>query len=401
MERVTSSPDNGNSILDDMPTEILLEMPFKKCESTRRVLIRYLHIMGRKLYSAHHKKSNSRDNILHGCETLFDRHFACPDLSIAPLTTDAIVTYLQPLTALLNGVADQCDIVYGIDTYDKGSSPMVAFGLSVHQTLQLLTGMTVYTAVPHDDREFLSDVLETFRDTLMARGMIQRYLEIYIKTASIQSGVEKSSALFEQQLWYQCKPCKAHSLYLTLMSALGESMHKSDIRSPFRGDEVENVSRVFISSLDKTLPSRSTDMYISECSSHYLKATFVYVLAFMKKNQYRIPKSLIYLPERLDQVSKNPSSVSIVCPSNFVEMVTHYHQQVEIQIMNAVVSLNSKDVSKEELSLLNDSSILLDSLHEFATLWNLDSGSIKVNINIIAFVAFFRSYCLSLHSNPF
>ena len=366
VDRVTLFRDD--SIIDAMPTKFLMDLPLGKSAAIQTLILRYFTRMGRKQYNAYNSKSPQPGEVLNGCGILMDRYFADNDC----LTPDDIFKYLAPIKAILEGIAAQCD-VFNRQESRSSSNSMEAFGKAIHKALQLSLGAKVYADMSNDP-EYWYEVLTVSREKLMMSRTISSIITDYVFYFHAQPAVEKLSAIFEEELKESTR------LYETLVSAFGEAIHKCDII--YLGNkwaEQVRVSQLLKNCLEKTWDTAASTLYISQCSSSYIRATFVYVLEFMKRNQYIIPSSLQLLLPRFKRLLHRSTKAEVVSNPDFFKMVAEYHQLFGSQMISVLIAFNTKDISKGELRMLNSDPKILDSFNVVASQWDLKTSDLQVS----------------------
>ena len=356
------------SIIDAMPTKFLMNLPLGESAAIQTLLLRYFSKMGRKQYNAYNSMSLQAGEVLNGCDTLMDRYFANNNC----LTSDDIFKYLSPISAILEGIAAQCDSSNRQESRGSANS-MEAFGMAIHKALQLSLRAEAYSDMSNDP-EYWHEVLTISREKLMMSRMMASLLPGYLHYNFVQPTVEKSSAIFEEKLKQSTR------LYETLVSAFGEAIHKFDIIFLVnKGAEEVRVSELLENCLKKTWDNSCSTLYISQCNSSYIKATFLYVFEFMKRNQYLIPSSLQLLPPRLKRLLHRPFKVEVFSSPDFSKMVAEYRQLFESQLISVLIAFSTKDISKGELLKLNSDHRILDSFNSVATLWDLNTSGLQVS----------------------
>ena len=375
MQLIESSADKP--FTDNIPMDILLDLPQRASDNIRKVLLRHFCTTGQKLARAYHRSHPGCEMFLNGCEKLLDRNFSTIDLRTRG--GDEVLRYLEPIYALLDGIADECLL----SSEDRSCTGGRAFRDAVNCVLQMTVKAQVYSTIS-EEPAFWLEVHEAQRDKgLLSSKNLSSCLKRYGNFLVRSVDASPSPTAFEAEL--RVNTAVKSDLYRSLARALGEAIHRCHIATLIKSKTPQQSVNIALEKALEILSEKGV-LHMSECTSSYMKATFDSVLDHLRNNQYLVPRSLALLPPWLHAVKERHSADRLVCGPDFIPSLEKYSGLFEDRILVVLLAFDSRNVSKKEVRLVTDASCVLDSFNVVAAAWDMDGGGLKV-LPLALFVA--------------
>jgi hypothetical protein len=334
----------------------------------RALLLRYFKTCGNRLFAALFYKHDNPNDVLENCATFLNRNFSESALISQgssnlcdSSSADRIHAYLAPFESILRGIISR----YGEEgkyQYQQRLSweTMVA---AIYSALSLLAEAKTY-AMASDREDFWYIVTDVFRNRVMiSTGLSPLIGKNFLNQLESTKAVE----LFEEGL---CREDNANGqsikLYLSVMAALGESIHINTITELLKrhSDECGAISESLQICID-VLTAGHRRIFFTKHITAYVKATLENVTGFLNRNQFLLPRSLANLPNAL-KVSGAEGEIM------------NYKRRIEDRIINVLTTFHFKNITRVELDLLYRSPSIIDSFNQVARNWDVDSSELKV-----------------------
>jgi hypothetical protein len=363
---LTASPNE--QLLQDIPIRFLVDLPLEKSAAFRSLLLRYLKKRGERLFSGRRDNLRLPVKCLEGSEILLNRFFTATRISTDCTRGDAIMVYLEPIEALLEGIVTEAL------TYEPDAKVALSLIYSVFDALQLPIKATEYAAVC-TDADIWQDIKTTTRDRLFQKKNMQNCFPTFLNLAFYSPVIRKYYGEIEEQLRAESGvgvgPNTRASLSLALLSAFGESVHHHDIVVASRKPEAYQALSVMLNNcVSRVFVDQADPLYINQHVVSYLVVTLDYILDSLRKDQYSLPDCLDILPAKLKSVVDR--KIYIKCDPQFFSLVERYLGLFEEQILNTLTAFSAMRISKEDLQRLDRSTHILQTLNKVATSWELE-----------------------------
>lgn len=280
------------------------------------------------------------------------------------MSPDAIMAYLEPIGALLEGAVAEAL------TYDKDWKNVRPLMRAIFDALHLPTKAAEYAAICNDADIWLDIKLWT-RDKLFQKKKMQLCLPD-ICYVSFLDDFRKEYSLLEVPLLAGNQKGTGQnprtSLSLALLSAFGESVHHDDIVAASKKPEAyKGMTFMLKLCLLRVFMVQSEPLYMTQYVVSYLVATLDYILDSLRKDQYSLPDGIDTLHEKLKAVVDKRMYVR--CDPHFFSIVQRYLRLFEGQILSTLTAFSAMRVSKEDLQRLDSSPRILQTLNKIAFSW--------------------------------